>query len=387
MALFDAVDKYIVDPIFGNSKKQDEAAQEALNKALQEYTGINTPDLSTVNLQQIAPTKEFNPSYQSSPGVLQNFSNLSYDSIDPELYKALSQGDSKFNDISLDPRYEEAQNQSLSALQEIIAGGGLNAQDRANLAEIQSQVNSQDRGRREAIQQNMRMSGQSGSGLDLLAQLQSAQDASTRQSQADLDVGAQSQARQLDAILKSGQLGQSFGAQQFGQQSEVAKANDIINQFNVNNQNQASQYNTGSANNAAAANAANRYAAQAGNRQVAQDASKFNINNQMGVNSANQAAANQAGMFNTGNSQQVNQANANIANQGKLYNANLPQQQFDNQMKKAAGLSGQYGNISDDYARQADEKNKKIAQYIDAGLKAASIAANAPPSSPKGGTK
>ncbi|MFW7382363.1 MAG: tail fiber domain-containing protein [Oligoflexus sp.] len=159
-----------------------------------------------------------------------------------------------FDQIHADPRLADDQMASLAALREL-SETGMSDVDRFQLAQMQNQSAAADRGRREAILQNMQQRGQGGSGMELLAQLQSSQDATSNANMQGLGVAAQAQANRQNAMMNRGQLAGQVRGQQFGEQASKAQAKDAINQFNAQNrmnvgmqnnqsQNQAGFYNT-----------------------------------------------------------------------------------------------------------------------------------------------
>ncbi len=216
--------------------------------------------------------------------------------LTPEDAETIMLEKSNMEGITLDPRMKQAQMDALSQLQEIGSEGGLTPMDKAKLARIASEEQTQSRGAREAILQNARERGIGGSGIELMSQMQNQQDSATRQSQRDLDVAGMAQQRALDAIMQAGQLGGQMGQQEFGQQAQVAGAQDAISRFNAQNQQ-----------NVINQNVQNRNAAQAANL------------------TANQNIANQ----NTGQN-----------NQQQQYNKQLEQQKFDNDLKKRQAQAG-----------------------------------------------
>lgn len=361
----------------GNTKAQEAAAAKNQQDALNAFLDIAPPELTPIEYQTIVQPERYKALKQTASPLLQDFGDVSYEKISPEAVSSILQEKSALEALSLDPRYKTAADQSLSALNDIIAGGGMTAQERAQMAKVQADVNAQDRGRREAIMQNAQARGMGNSGVALLNQLQAAQDATSRQSQADLDIAAQAQARQLDAILKSGALAQNLGQQEYSQKSEAARAADAINQFNVNNQNEAARINAAARNQAQAQNVANAYQAGTGNRAAKMDTQRFNIGNVNAINAANTAAANTASQFNIGNQMQVGQQNANITNEQRRYNAGIPQQQYQNQMDRAAGLSGQYNRMAETEEQKAERLAAQRAQREAALIGAATTAAKA----------
>lgn len=214
----------------------------------------------------------------------------------PEQAQAVMQDPSAMNKITLDPKLKQAQMEALASLQEIGQNKGLTDMDRAQLAQIQGEEQTQARGAREAILQNAQARGVGGSGLEMLSQMKNQQDSATRQAARDTSVAGMAQQRALQALQGAGQLGGQIGSQDFDQQARVAAANDAINQFNTANRNQFGLANT----------------------QAANDAQKFNLQKQF----------------------EVNKANTDIRNQQAIGNAGARQQVAQNQLNKAGGVSG-----------------------------------------------
>jgi hypothetical protein len=240
------------------------------------YAGIETPDVTKMQLQ----LKEL-----VQQGVMT-----------PEDAQAALTGDSSFNGITLDPALKQNQMSALDSLMDIGNSGGMTMADKANLSHIASDEMTQQRGQRDSIIQNAQQRGLGGSGLDLMAQLQNQQDSATRQSQKDLDVAGQAQARALQALQQGGAMSGQMMDQSFNQQAQKANAQDAI--------------------------------------------SKFNAQNQQQTNMANTAAHNQAQASNLATKQDIANQNVAQSNQQQQYNKQLAQQDFDNKIKKAGGQSG-----------------------------------------------
>lgn len=213
----------------------------------------------------------------------------------PELESALSLGPSAMEGISTDPALRAAQMNALQKLQGIAAAEGKDAQFQADSARLLNDVNANLRGNQGAIQQNLATRGLSGGMSELVSRQQAAQEAANRQSQMGLDLNAQAQQRALSALVGSADLGGQMEQRQFGQKSQIAQAQDLINRFNLQNQQGVAQRNVGYQNEAAARNA-----------QVAQDIANKNVG-------ARQYA--------------------------REYNLNIPQQQFSNQITRAGGTA------------------------------------------------
>lgn len=234
--------------------------------------------------------------------------------LSPEQAEAALIEMNAYDDMELDSTGKQAQLAALNQLSEIGNEGGLNASDRAKLQGIQTQEQTQARGAREAILQNAAARGASGSGLEMLAQLQNAQDAATRASTRDLDVAAMAQDRALQALQSAGQLGGNINQQQFGQQKDIANSKNEI--------------------------------------------AKFNAANTQQVGLSNVAGNNAAQAKNLENRQNISNANVDTANKQQQYNKGLIQQQFQNQMAKASGQAGAIGNQANqaNMNRQADQQ-------------------------------
>jgi len=114
---------------------------------------------------------------------------------------------------------------------------GLSAIDRAALSEIQNEIAMQERGQRESILQNMAQRGISGSGQELAAQLQSSQAASQLASQQGMQQAAQAQRARVDALSNLSNMATGLESTDFERQAQKAQAQDVINQFNVQNRN------------------------------------------------------------------------------------------------------------------------------------------------------
>lgn len=250
--------------------------------------------------------------------------------ISPEEAQTYFQQQSEMSNISLDPRFKNAQLDALSSLQNISDEGGINANMRSQLNDIQTDEDTRARGAREAILQNAQARGVGGSGVELLNNLTNAQDSATRSSQRGFDVAAQAQQNALQSLQAAGQLGGQLQGQEFNQQAQIAGANDSIN--------------------------------------------RFNTQNQQNVNSQNVAARNVAQEKNLASKQNVANSNVDLANKQQQYNNELVQQNFQNQLSKntaAANALNKVAAAQDAKNAQSDANTK---QLIGTGLTAAAAA-------------
>lgn len=182
--------------------------------------------------------------YKNTPAAMQQVQGrLSPTTMDP----------SAMEGVATDPRFRENQLAALKALEQQ-SREGLTAMDRADMARTRNQVDSADRGRRGAIQQNMQARGMSGSGMELVSQMQGAQDANEIAAMRALETEGLMQSRKAQATRDLGQMSGQMQGQDFNQQAQRAQAADAIRRFNAEMSNGANQFNI---QNAQGVNAAN----------------------------------------------------------------------------------------------------------------------------------
>jgi hypothetical protein len=149
----------------------------------------------------------------------------------------------ELRNLILDPAMRAQELATLEQLNQIVSGGGLTDIDVARLAEIRAQQAAQERGGRQAIQQNLAQRGLAGAGSELAAYLQSQQSGADRAALEGANVAAEAQARQLQAGLQRGQLAGNISERDYARSAQRAQAQDIINRFNVENRNLAQMSN------------------------------------------------------------------------------------------------------------------------------------------------
>jgi hypothetical protein len=221
----------INDKIFGAQKGPDYSQEEADQKA-------------AIDAMQGA-TDEF---IGGGPAQYEQGGQLSTDRL----------GASEMGSIETDPKYREYELAALRDLEDQ-SKNGFTAADRADMARVESDVNRQNRGRQGAIMQNMQARGMGGSGIDLVAQMQSAQDANEIASLKALEQEGMMQNRKQAA---TSQLGNQAGAMQgrdFNQAASKAQAADQIARFNSANSNTARMQNWARANQTADQNSRAQY--------------------------------------------------------------------------------------------------------------------------------
>ena len=228
--------------------------------------------------------------------------------LSPEMEQAIIQQDSELQNIALDPSTRNAQMAALQGLQE--AGRGeYSIAEKARLNQIMGDINTQTRGQREAEMAALQRRGMGGSGMELAGALSRQQGAAGLANQQGLGVEAMAQQRALEGLVNAGTLGGNIRGQDYEQAANAARAQDLINQFNIANRSGVQQRNVQS-----------RNMAQASNLQNAQDIANQNVG---------------------------------LRNQATQYNLQAPQRTFQNQLMKAQPVTGAMGNMANMYGQQA----------------------------------
>lgn len=207
------------------AREQMSAADKARADALALFSGIKPPDIEQMKLQYEMP------SYAGD-----------YSAI---LDAALQKGPSAMEEVAVDPRLKAAQMAALSQVSEIASQGGLNSGDLAAIELTRRQAQAQDQARQQAILQEMQQRGQAGSGAELIARLKSAQSAADRASVEGLETNKMAQARALQALAQQASLGSQIRGQEYGEQTDLARARDAIADFNIQNQQNVRTRNVG----------------------------------------------------------------------------------------------------------------------------------------------
>lgn len=263
------------------SLKAQKAAQKLAEKAASQYDSIRvpTPEELQVQLQNLIQQGEITPEEAQAYLV----ENSAYSGLD------LSGGEGR-----------QAELAALNELRGITEAGGLTAQDRAKIADIQEQMGTANRGAQEAIMQNAAQRGISGSGLEMASRLMAQQQAASDANRQGLQTAADAEKRALEAIIAQGGAGSRLSSADFEREAKVAEAKDLMARFNATNQQQ--------------------------------------------VGLTNVAARNAAQAANLAEKQRIADFNKQQENQNRLRGSDLKQQAFENQMQlaggKAAALSG-----------------------------------------------
>lgn len=115
---------------------------------------------------------------------------------------------------------------------------GMSAIDRDRLAQIQNQINQENRGNQEAIVQNLAQRGLAGSGTELAARLNAQQGSAQAGYLAGSGVASDAAQRAYNALQAQGAYATGLQEQQYGQMSNAAQAQDLINKYNTDMSNQ-----------------------------------------------------------------------------------------------------------------------------------------------------
>lgn len=153
--------------------------------------------------------------------------------LTPELEQAIAQGDTELANIIRDQEAYDAQMSALRSLAEIADAGGMDATFKRDVAEVGTETDANIRKANEALKSEMARRGAAGSGLEQASRLAAAQQQATAGAARAMDAQAIAQQRALQAISDRGRLGADARQQSFQEQEAAARAQDLINQFNV----------------------------------------------------------------------------------------------------------------------------------------------------------
>lgn len=203
------------------------------------------------------------------------------------LLEAEALGPSRFEEISMDPRLQAAQMAALQDITGIAEAGGMDAQTKLNLEEGMARAAGAEQARLQQLKEDPTL----GQGQRLALQAQAVQGTGQAGRNVALQSAAQAQQARMAALGQQANLASGMQQQQLGLAGQKASAADAIAQFNTQQR--------------------------------------------MGVQSQNLAAR-----------QAIANQTAATKNQQEMYNKALIQQQFQNQMAKATGVSSAQSNLA-----------------------------------------
>ena len=210
------------------------------------------------------------------------------------LLEAEALGPSRLEQVEMDPRLQAAQMAALEGITGVAEAGGLDAQSRLNIEQGLGRV----AGAEQARLQQLREDPTLGQGQRLALQAQAVQGAGQSGKDIALQTAAQAQQARMAALGQQGSMASQMSQQQLALAGQKASAADAIAQFNAQNR---------------------------------QGVSAQNLAQRQSI--ANQQAA--------------------TKNQQEMYNKGLIQQQFQNQVAKATGVTGAQTNLAKLYGDQA----------------------------------
>jgi hypothetical protein len=282
----------LVTSLIGASEaqKRNSAADEARKQALAQFANIEVPDIEKQKL------------------LLQEYQLTGQ--MTPELEALINMGPTAMENISVDPRLRAEQMSALEAMSGL-AEGGISPADAAAFEMARRNSAAEAQAKEGQILQNMQQRGQGGSGAELMARLQANQSGADRLQQAQLEEAKAMQNARMAALTQQANMSGQLRSQDYGEQSNLAKAKDLINQFNTQNAQGVQQRNVGSRN----------------------SAQLTNLQNQQ--NTANM--------------------NTDLRNKQQIHNTGLQQQQFGNRMQLA-------GAKAEMYQGESQAQNKQAAQ-------------------------
>jgi len=136
---------------------------------------------------------------------------------------------------AMDPRFAREQHSVLDSLKRLEEQGGETSETRAVLNKILGDTARQESAGRNAILNNMKSRGVSGSGAELAMQLQNNQQSADQSQRAGLEQSAQANRRLLDVIMGRGNMAGQMRGQDYRELSDSARAKDMISQYNADN--------------------------------------------------------------------------------------------------------------------------------------------------------
>jgi hypothetical protein len=300
----------VIGGLIGNeqAKGSREDAERARQQALAQYANINIPDIQKqlLNLQQYGEVGQ----------------------LSPELQQLISMGPTALEGVTTDPRLRADQMNALEAMSGL-AQGVPQSGDLAGFELARQNAAGELNAQNASVLQNMQQRGQAGSGAELLAKLKNNQSGAQMLQEAQLQQAQAMQQARMQALQSQASMAGNLRNQDYGEQSNLAKAKDAIAQFNAANAQNVVGSNVNIKNNAQAANLTNK--------------------------------------------QNIANMNTETANKQQISNKGLQQDQFTNQLQLANAKAGQYGNqaaAADTRAGQTAGMWAGIGQGVGTGIAA-----------------
>ena len=229
---------------------------------------------------------------------------------------------SAFEQITLPEELKASQQKALSEI-EARAEMGLTPEEEQIFRDLQRKSQAEGTAQQNTIMQNLAARGMSGGGQELALRQAAAQQQQNAMADASGELAAQSFSVKMGALDRLGSLASQMRGEEYGEQSDLAKSRDIINQFNTQQ--------------------------------------KINQEQQR------QDLINQSRQYNLGQSEAYKQQQAATQNQEQMHNTGLQQQQFQNQMAKAGATGGALSNIANTQMEQSKAQQAGFGQMVGGG--------------------
>lgn len=215
--------------------------------------------------------------------------------VNPEDAEAFLVANNAFDDVRGNDQARAAQLEALQGFQDQASAGGLTDTSRAAIQENLDLTANTERGQSQAIGQDARRRGISGSGLELAQQLMSQQNSADQAGRRGMDIAALAEQAKIEALKNAANVGTTIQGQDLESQGQKAAAANQIAQYNATNQQQ--------------------------------------------VTLQNIAARNAAQAQNLAEKQRIADTNTGMENQNRERNADLIQQNYSNKLDKAKAVA------------------------------------------------
>lgn len=281
------------------------------------------------------------PSVEAQEILLQT-PELVYDYVPEEEISAVMQ-DTEMAGIESDPRLRETQMDVLNQMQDRTQEG-LSDIDQAAINDMRRQIGQQEQSRQKGIEQKMHSQGMGGSGMDQLNRLVSSQESANRASMEGDQLAAMNVEARQQAVGDLGNYSGNLRQQDFSEASEKAQAQDMINQFNTQNQMSVQQRNTA-----------------AKNQAMRDQAYQAQLNANTAANVANTQEQYNKGLIGQNYNQQLAKANAMSGAYGSQgqQQLNYGQNQASNTYNAFSGMGSGVAGLYSAYDKYQDKENKK----------------------------
>lgn len=186
----------------------------------------------------------FNKSARDRAASAQHDAIDNYKVLDPTI-TAQETGPNAYDSASTDPATRDAQMAALNQLATIGSTGGMDPGSVAALQQAQMSNAQQAKSNTDAALERAQAEGRLNSGRALSAQIQAGQGAANSNAMAGTQAAADARTRAMQALSATGQLGGSIRGADYGQASDKANAQNMINQFNATQRQGAQQQTFG----------------------------------------------------------------------------------------------------------------------------------------------